>query len=191
MPQAQPEEKVEDINAKAKAAFDLCIKQKKDEDTTKMEMIKAGASFKNVTRLFNQYCIDAGLVMSKEDKNVAVAAAMKGANLGTEEGFKGAIDKVMATTKGVTDNSAASLIRRAAKAAEIECWKKPKGEGKGRSGFAGTFYTWLRSNPKATEAQATAYVMGTDGNTETSGNVQKHIKHYLNIASLVRDIATA
>ena len=185
------EQKVEDINVKAKAAFDACIRAKKDEDTTKMEMIKAGASFKNVTRLYNQYCIDSGLVMSKEDKAVAVAAAMKGADLTSEEGFKGAIDKVIGTTKGVSEASAASLIRRAAKAAEIECWKKPKGEGKGSSGFAHSYYGWLRANPKADESAATAYIMGTDGNTETSGNVQKHLKHYLNIANLVRDIATA
>ena len=181
------------IEAKIKGAFTKLSGAGKTEDEVKMGMISAGAGFKNVTRLYNLYAVDSGMVMGKEDKAKLVADSMKGADVTTEEGFNGVIDKIVAagSSKGVTDKSAASLVRRAAKAAGIECWKRPKGEGKGATGFANTFYTWLRGNPACTEEQSKAIIMGTDGHEDTSENTKRHLSHYQNIARLVNDIKAA
>ena len=41
----------------------------KEEDAVKMDMISKGATFKNVTRLYNKFMIDAGLAISKSDRS--------------------------------------------------------------------------------------------------------------------------
>ena len=199
MPKAQPitpdtdTSAADAVTAKIKATFDKLVGANKSEDEIKMGMISSGATFKNVTRLYNQFAVDNGLVLGKEDKAKIIAAAIEGADLTVEEGFKGAVDKAMAagSAKGMTEASASSLIRKAAKAAEIECWKKPKGEGKGATGFAATYYAWLVANPTASADEAAKVINGTDGHPETSENTKRHLSHYQNIRQLANNIAAA
>ena len=126
------EEKVDTI----RPAFDDAIAGDQSEDDVKMAMINAGASFKNVTRLYNQYMVDAGLVVSKEEKAEIVEKILsKASKLDEEEGFKKVVTAIAEKASGVNEKSAAALIRAWAKAQDpvIETWKKPKGTGAGRS----------------------------------------------------------
>ena len=50
-------------------------------------------------------------------------------------------------------------------------------------GFASEFYAFIAEELRTTE-EATAYIMGTDGEKETSKNVKKHLSHYLAIHEL-------
>lgn len=176
-----------EVDAAIRTSFDTSVAEGASEDDVKMAMIAGGASFKNVTRLYNQFMIDAGFAISKEDRDNAVAESLTGRDLETEEGFVEGTAAVMAGVKGATEKSAAALVRGYAKKNELPCYVKPKGEGAGRSGFASTFYTFLTEASRTVD-EATAFVMGTDGNAETSANVQKHKSHYLALHKMAEDI---
>lgn len=179
-----------DLETLIRNAFDASHAAGKDEDEIKLDMIGAGATFKNVTRLFNQFSVDAGLTVSKEEKDQIIAGVLSGADLSTAEGFDGKVAELMAALTGSTDKSAAALIRAYAKKNGLEVFKKAKGgTGEAKTGFAGKFYEWLVANPTSTVAEATAYIQGTDGHEETTENVKRHQSHYLAIHRLVNRVA--
>lgn len=185
---AQPEQI--DSEAAIRSAFDNAFSAGKEEDDIKLDMIGAGATFKNVTRLYNQFMVDGGHAVSKDEKDQILATTLSGADLSTEEGFNAKVTELMAALSGSTDKSAAALIRAYAKKNGLEVFKKAKGgTGEGKVGFAGKFYEWLIANPTSTVEQATAVIQGTDGNEETTENVKRHQSHYLAIHRLVNRVA--
>jgi hypothetical protein len=131
-------------------SFNAGVDSDKGEDEVKMDMIGAGATFKNVTRLYNQYMIDTGRSMSKEAKTTLLDDNLNDAPLDTEEGFKAAVAVVVKKGKNVTDGSAASLIRAWAKKNETECYKAPASEGT-RNPFVPNYHKALIANPAMTE----------------------------------------
>lgn len=179
-----------DANEEIRAAFDEAVQEDSDEDSIKLSMIAAGASFKNVTRLFNQFMIDAGLAISKADRSAIVEETMEGLEgLETEEGFNDAVAALVESVQGASEKSAAGLVRAYCKKNELECYKKPKGEGSGRTGFTSLYHAWLVANPSCTEEEATAYIMGENGNPETSDNTKRHKSYYIGLANLANAIA--
>lgn len=186
---SEGEQKI-DLEATIRAAFDASHAAGKEEDDIKLDMIGAGATFKNVTRLFNTFSIDAGLVVGKEEKDRIILSVLNGAELNDEATFNAKVTELMAALAGSTDKSAAALIRAYAKKAGLEVFKKAKGStGESKTGFAGKFYDWLLANPTSTVEQATAYIQGTEGNEETTENVKRHQSHYLAIHRLVNRVA--
>ena len=183
------EQKV-DLEAMIRAAFDAAHAAGKEEDDIKLDMIGAGATFKNVTRLFNQFSVDAGLTVSKEEKDQILLDVLNGADLADEATFNAKVEELMARLAGSTDKSAAALIRAYAKKNGIEAFKKAKGgTGEAKTGFSAKFYDFLAANPACTVAEATAFIQGTDGHEETSENTKRHQSHYLAIHRLVNRIA--
>jgi hypothetical protein len=192
MSEVEQSEQVENTNEVIRNAFDEAIESAKEEDSVKMDMIGAGATFKNVTRLYNQYMIDAGLQVSKEEKEEIITNTLEGADLASEEGFAAAIDALVDSLTGATERSAASIVRSYGKKNKLEIYAKPKsGGGAGRSSFANSYYDFLAGNPTMPRDEANAFVMGEGDYEETSANVQKHASHYLGIWSLVNRIANA
>ena len=183
------EQKV-DLEALIRAAFDAAHAAGKEEDEIKLDMIGAGATFKNVTRLFNQFSVDAGLTVSKEEKDQILLDVLNGADLADEATFNAKVEELMSRLSGSTDKSAAALIRAYAKKNGIEAFKKAKGgTGEAKTGFAAKFYDFLVANPECTVAEATAFIQGTDGHEETTENVKRHQSHYLAIHRLVNRVA--
>lgn len=179
-----------DLEATIRAAFDASREAGKEEDDIKLDMIGAGATFKNVTRLYNVFAVDAGLVVGKEEKDQILLSVLTGADLSTEEGFNSKVTELMAALNGATDKSAAALIRSYAKKNGLEVFKKAKGAGgEVKAGFAGKFYEWLVANPTSDVAAATAFIQGTDGHEETTENTKRHQSHYLAIHRLVNRVA--
>ena len=183
------EQKV-DLEVAIRAAFDAAHAAGKEEDDIKLDMIGAGATFKNVTRLFNQFSVDAGLTVSKEEKDQILLDVLNGADLSDEATFNAKVEELMARLSGSTDKSAAALIRAYAKKNGIEAFKKAKGgTGEAKTGFAAKFYDFLVANPECTVAEATAFIQGTEGHEETTENVKRHQSHYLAIHRLVNRVA--
>ena len=183
------EQKV-DLEVAIRAAFDASHAAGKEEDEIKLDMIGAGATFKNVTRLFNTFSVDAGLTVSKEEKDQILLDVLNGADLSDEATFNTKVEELMARLSGSTDKSAAALIRAYAKKNGIEAFKKAKGgTGEAKPGFAAKFYDFLVANPACTVAEATAFIQGTDGHEETSENTKRHQSHYLAIHRLVNRVA--
>ena len=183
------EQKV-DLEVAIRAAFDAAHAAGKEEDDIKLDMIGAGATFKNVTRLFNTFSVEAGLTVSKEEKDQILLDVLNGADLADEATFNAKVEELMARLSGSTDKSAAALIRAYAKKNGIEAFKKAKGgTGEAKTGFAAKFYEWLVANPTSTVEQATAFIQGTEGHEETTENVKRHQSHYLAIHRLINRVA--
>lgn len=181
------DEQEDNTKQQIRDAFDEAVGAEKSEDDVKMAMIGAGATFKNVTRLYNEFMIDAGLAISREDRNAAVEGALSGMDLSTEEGYDEAVAAVIDAVKGANERSAAALVRGYAKKNELEIFKKPKSEGAGRQGFASQFYGWLvEGGATASEKEANDYIM----NPANSQNVHRHLSHYMGIYKLCNAIAT-
>lgn len=171
-------------NASIKEAFDIAVEADKDEDSIKMDMIGAGAKFKNVTRLFNEYMIDSGLVKSKDEKNEILTKVLDGVDLTDPETFDSCVAE-LAEELDVNEKSAAGSLRQWAKTNKIEFYKKPKGSGSGRSGITSKIHNWIIDNPFAAEAELVAYLkeVGTE-------NTMRHKTAYISILEMAKAIAT-
>lgn len=172
-------------------AFNQAVSDEADEDEVKLQMISAGATFKNVTRLYNKYMIDAGLAISKADRDQIVAETLEGLDFASEDDFTNAVSRIESAVQGSNERSASALVRAYAKKHDMDCYTKPKGEGAGRSSFASLYYDFLAANPSMSEDEAKAYIQGEGDHDETSDNVKRHESHYLNIWSLANRIANA
>lgn len=171
-------------------AFEDAVGNDKSEDEIKMAMISAGATFKNVTRLYNQYMVDAGLAVTKEEKAEIVEKAVKGKKLDTEEAFGKVVAAIVEKAAGVNEKSAAALVRNWAKNQEppVECYAKPKGTGGRREGFRSRFFDALVANPKMTQEECAEYLRTAEG---TSENVIRHESMFQGIRDLCNRIAAA
>lgn len=179
-----------DTETAIRSAFDNAVAAGKDEDDVKLDMIGAGATFKNVTRLYNQFAVDSGLAVSKEEKDQILNEVLNGADLSTEETFNAKVEELMGRLSGSTDKSAAALIRAYAKKNGIDAFKKVKGaSGETRVGFTSKYHDWLVANPTSSVEEATAFINGTDGHEETSENTKRNKAHHLAIHRLVNRIA--
>lgn len=172
-----------------KAAFDEAIAEEKEEDFIKLQMISAGATFKSVTRLYNQYMIDAGLAISKADRNQILDDVMEDRDVETEEDFNAAVEALVASMKGATARSAGAQIRSFAKKNDISVYAKPKSEGPGRVGFTNMYHDWLVANIGCTEDEAKAYIMGEGDHAETSDHVKRNLSSHIGAWELVKTTA--
>jgi hypothetical protein len=191
--EVEVEVEVDQTELAIRAAFDEAIGNEADEDQIKMNMIQAGATFKNVTRLYNQFMIDAGLAISKEEKDGAIEGALSGREFDTEENFNEAILAVLEAVVNSTERSAAALVRSYAKKNDLDVFTKPKGNGggAGRSGFTSKLYDFLAANPRCTKEEVTAFVNGDGDHEDTTENVKRHMSLYLGIWSLVQRVVAA
>lgn len=174
------------LEEQVRAAFDESVSAEDEEDDVKMAMIGAGATFKNVTRFYNKFMIDAGMAISKADRSQIVDDTLEGRDLESEEDFDSAVAALVEAVQGSTERSAAALVRSYAKKNDLTVYSKPKGEGASRVTFRSTFYEWIVANPDATEADAKAYVMGEGAYGPTSANVQAHASAHLNVFAMTR-----
>ena len=181
----QTEEEQEENDAIRDAFDSALLSEAEEEDDIKMQMIGAGATFKNVTRLYNQFCIDAGLAISAADRKQLVEETLTGKEFETEEDFNECVDSLVASVKGATERSAGALIRSYAKKNELVAYARPKSEGTGRSGFISKYHAWLVENPLCTKDEAVAFIKGEGDHDETSDNVKRHISNHVNTWSLV------
>ena len=170
-----------------RVAFDEAVEDSHSEDDVKLAMIQNGAKFSNVSRLYTQYMIDAGLAMSKEEKDSLVTDILEDADLSTEEGFTEARDAMVEEGTNVSDKQAASIIRAYARKNELEVWKAPKGTGERKAGFRDAFYAALVENPNMTKEQADEMIKNHDLST---ANVIRHESFWHSIRKLANSIAS-
>jgi hypothetical protein len=168
-------------------AFDDAVSEDKSEDDVKMALIGAGATFKNVTRLYNQYMVDAGFAVSKEEKDEIVKKILDGKDVSEEAGFNKCVEAIVKKAAGVSEKSASALIRSWAKANDLPYFTKPKGAGGARVGFRSRFFDALIANPAMSKDQCTEYLKTAEG---TSNNVMNHESVYQGIRELVNDVYT-
>lgn len=196
-----PEEIIDDLELDSEAAeeqdttedaiqgaFDAAISDESDEDDVKMQMIAAGATFKNVTRLYNKYMIGAGLAISKSDRDQIVQDTLEGRDFDTKESFDEATAALVDSVQGTNERSAASLVRSYTKKNELECYVKPKGEASPRAGLTTDLYDHIVGNPTQTDEELTEYVNRIADEKE-SENFRKHLSSHLGVLGLARRVA--
>lgn len=177
--EAEEVETEEEAPDDIEVAFDEAVAADKSEDEVMLSMIEAGATFKNVKSRYNALMVDNGFLDSRAEKQEIVKKTMEGRDLTTEEGMDGAVAALVEALKGVTDKSAAASIRQYAKKAEIDVYKKPKGEGAGRSGITSQFHDWVIAQVPVSDKDVAAWI-------EANGteNTKRHSKTYLGQAHL-------
>jgi hypothetical protein len=175
-----------DANIEIKAAFDSALGAEKGEDDTKMDMIQAGATFKNVTRLFNAYMIESGLAISATDRKAAVDTTLEGMDLSTEEGFDAAVTAVISAVMGATERSASALVRAFGKKSDLEVFAKPKTEGGARNPFSTNFHAALVENPSMDEEGLKAIIAALS--PEHQVNPQRWFSMHNNIRKTVNAV---
>lgn len=158
---AQPEKP--DENAAIKEAFtntiSKCTPGNIAEDEVKLAMIRAGATFKNVTRLYNEYLVDSGLAMSKEEREGLVEKVItESDNVSEEAGFDAVVARLVENGNNLDAKQASVILRAYCKKKEVECFKKPKGVGGAKSGFREDFFSALEKNPAMTKDEASALI---------------------------------
>jgi len=161
----------------------------KDEDDVKLAMIAAGATFKNVTRLYNKFAEEEGLIVPKEQKQSLAEDAINSYDVTTEEGFNDAVNYIVENSDGkISTRSAAGLVRGAARKREIEFYKKPKSEGTGtrRHGFTKKFHDFLAENPHATAEEVHAFI-----EEHGSENTKRWESSYQKVRDLVNRVAAS
>lgn len=172
-------EEADDEPDEIEIAFADAMAEDKTEDEIMLAMIEAGATFKNVRSRYNALMVDAGMLDSRAEKQEIVKSTLEGRDLTTEEGFNGAVDALLDSLKGVNNKSAAASIRQYAKKNELEVYKKPKGEGTGRSGITSQFHDWVVSSLPVSDEDVNAWI-------EVNGtpNTKRHAKVYIGQAHL-------
>lgn len=184
------ENTVDPIKEAIKAAFEAGIVADKKEDDIKLEMIKAGSSFKTIAKDYNDLMIASGLIDSKESRDKKVEEILTGADVSTEAPLNDAIAMIVHQVKGIDEKAALSAIRSWARKNEKVVWTKPKAEGGAtRASFARSFYDALIANPAMTKEEADAIINGTDGHPETTDNVKANSSHYQSVRKLANAIA--
>lgn len=179
----------EDQHDPIREAFDDMVEDSHSEDEVKLAMINAGAKFSNVTRLYTQYMVDAGLAMSKDEKQELTDKILADSDVSTEEGFIEARDALVEDGTNISEKQAASIIRAYAKKNDLEIWKaRPGGGGGGRLGFRGALYDALRANPSMTEKELNDMIATHELSSE---NVKNHQAVFQGIRKLCNDIAAA
>lgn len=159
------------------------------EDQIKLAMINAGASFKNVGRLFAQCMVDGGYAMSKDEKDDMIKKLMEkdSVSIATENGLVAAVEKIVGSGVNIDRKQATSIIRSYAKKNDIEMWKKPAGTGGGgRVGFRDVFFKAVRADPTMSE-KALDELMTIS--PESSDNVRKQKPWWNAIRKLANEIA--
>lgn len=180
-------EEVDATPAAIFAAFELAIANDKDDDDIKLAMISAGATFKNVTRLYNQYMIETGRAVSKADRDLIINNALSGREFATEEEFTSACVALMEAMK-CTDKSANSTIRAYCKKNEKPVYAAEKiGDGKTRNPFVKLFHEGLIANPNYTEQDLRDLIARLDPEDQT--NPTRWFSQHNNIRIMVNNIA--
>lgn len=155
---------------KIRAAFRTALDAGKDEDTIKLAMIGSGATFKNVTRLFTQFMIDCGKVMSKDDRDEALDTILDGIDLSTAESFEACVAEVVEKVTGSTEKSASAFIRAYAKKNELTVYAAPKATGGTRNPFTTLFHEALVENPEFTEQDLKDLIAGLTPEQQVNPN---------------------
>ena len=171
------------VDAAIKQAFVSAINDGKEPDSIKIAMIGAGASFKNVNRLFNAFMVEDGHVVSKEEKDSILSELLDGLDLTDSDTFESAIVE-LAQRLQVSELSSVASIRQWAKKNDLPFYKKAKAESKGeRSSITSDIFNWISENPSATEDQLVEFLkeVGTD-------NTMKHASLYKGILGVANKI---
>jgi hypothetical protein len=173
----------QEISVEIKNAFNAGVAAGKEEEEIKLDMIEAGAKFKNVARMYNKLSIDAGLVIPKQKRDSIVEASVIGRDLSTVEAFNAVVDDLVSRLNGTSKKSAAALVRGYAKATGMEVYKKEVVSGTGRS-FTRNFYAALIDNPNMTEEEVHDFIV--------ANGTEKTLKREIGlqgIRKLVNDLA--
>lgn len=184
-------EQTDDTDAPIRAAFDEKIGNE-SEDAVKMAMIQAGATFKNVTRLYNAYMVDAGLAMSKDEKKDLVGNVLDSGDFDvtSQDGFESAQAALVERATNLTDRQASGIIRAWGKANNVEVYKKPAGGGDGAPrGFRAFFLEALEANPRMTKEEVSEILKTHPLATDATRNVESRWQRFRLMANRIVGVA--
>ena len=126
----------EKLTQEVREAFEAAISAGKSADEIKVEMLKAGAPFSGITKMYNDLMVETGRMTDPEEKAKIIDSVCSEHDISTEEGFNDAFEEISEKLEGLTERQIASSIRGYAKRNKIDVYKKPRSSTAGR-GHAG------------------------------------------------------
>lgn len=172
-------------------AFNKALGKEQTDDEIKLALVKAGVAFSAVQKKFNDLMVDGGHRISASDKAALVEEVCKDADLSTAEGFEAAVNAITDSSDKISEKSASASVRAYARKNDMECFKKPKGGGRGQVGFAHFYHKFLIENPTSSDEEVSAYINEQPDRkegSEVSQNVIRHASHYRGLANLVKAV---
>ncbi len=168
------------ISGEIRNAFREAKEVGKDEDAVKIDMISAGASFKQVARMYTQLMQEYGYTVTKKAKDEAVQTAVAGVELGDAEGFAAAVKALQEAVRNVNERSASALIRVYAKKNGIESYRKPK-SGHRKASMSAKFREFIINNPTASEGVVDAFIMENGSAKQQKNKNSRRIFHEIRV----------
>jgi hypothetical protein len=163
-----------------KEIFIIGINASDSDEEIKMEMIKKGATLKNVARIFNQLMIDEGYVKTKDEKNTILDEVLVGIDLTDCDLFNDSLDD-LERKLGVDRRSVSGSLRQWCKKNKVDFFKAQRTTGSGRHKITKNIYNWIVKNPFSNNDELDSYIkeIGT-------ANTLNHAKHYHGILDVAR-----
>ena len=174
-----------EVTQAIKDAFEQAASKGMKPDEIKVEMLKAGAEFSGINKLYNDLMVESGRMSDPKEKAKVVEEACESNDVSTKEGFEAAVEQILNELEGITQRSAEASVRGYCRKNEVECYKKPKTSkaGPGRTGFRKKFIDWLKLHPDATDEEINELLV-----TYGTKNVARHYSSFMELVNLVRDV---
>jgi hypothetical protein len=180
----EEQEEIDPIESAIKQAFVNAIESELDEDGVKMEMIGAGAKFKNVTRYYNLFMVELGYVKSKKEREEILDGILNNEDLADEEVLNACSASIQEQVE-VSEKSANAMLRQWAKKHEIEYFKKPKAEPTTRDGLQSKIFSWIVANFEASTDADLEEFLGT----LNSENAVKRKGYFTSVLRVAKEVA--
>lgn len=156
----------------------------KSDDEMLIEIVGRGVKFALAGKLFKQVMEAKGFRVSNKDRAAKAEQLLSGANLDNAEAVEATVESLVKNLPDTNEKQAKAILRKFAKANEIELPKAEKGSKKSVGGFRGKLFKWMIANPTADAAALTAFV--TD-----LGKKESVAKRYAEVFDVAKKMAAA
>jgi len=156
----------------------------KSDDEMLIEIVSRGVKFALAGKLFRQVMEAKGFRVSNKDRVNKAEELLEGIEFDTAEAVEATVANLVKTLPDTNEKQAKSILRKFAKANEIELPKAEKGTKKSAGGFRPKLFKWMIAHPTATAEQLTTYV--TD-----LGKKEAVAKRYAELFDVAKKMAAA
>lgn len=130
----------------------------KTDDEILIEIVTSGVKFGVAGKLFRQVMEAKGFRVSNSERSKKAEELLGDVELATSDDVAEAIETLTQNIPDTNEKQALVILRRFAKAKEIELPKVAKREKGHVSGFRGVAYRWMIENPAASNKDLTAFI---------------------------------
>ena len=164
------------------------IRNGKDRDTIKMDMLNAGASIGNIHRTFMYLMKENDLYMAPSEKRETLDRIMRSSDVSDQDGMEAAIEQVSSTIPHVDEAKAKRMIVLWCRKNGYPYWTGKQKRAEVQK-FMPIFLDFVIVGDFPDEASVTSFVLGQDGYRPTSAIVKRNLNMFLEIYDALAKMA--